>query len=203
MFKNYSISEIFSTPIIKIKFKYHKKYKFKDIEKKEKYPGHWKIPLNTTFPNIITSDEFIDIQTINHLKLDIKKSINVVFKKLNLPVNYEFNNFWYNIYHLNQGQEPHNHLPQDGLHLEKIYWSGIYYAKNATPTSFFTPSSFGDLYNFLGASDSKLKKFYTHKILLEVNDGDILLFPPYLTHSVSKVEKENPMRLTFSFNLDL
>jgi hypothetical protein len=203
MIKNYSISEVFSTPIIKTKFKYHKKYKFKSIQKKERYPGHWKIPLNTTFPNITESDNFIDIETIDSLKKDLRKCIDKVFKDLDLPLEYTFYNFWYNIYHISQGQEPHNHLPQDGLRLEKVYWSGIYYAKNATPTSFFTPSSFGERFNFIGAEKSKLKKFYTHEISPKVNDGDIVLFPAYLLHSVPKVKKEKPMRLTFSFNLEL
>lgn len=201
--KNHSIIEIFPTPIIKIKFKYHKKYKFKDISKKERYPDGWKVPLNTTFPNIIESDDFITLETINSLKKDIGKCMDKVFKDLNLPLDYTFYNFWYNIYHISQGQEPHNHIPLDVLRLEKLYWSGIYYAKNCTPTSFFTPSSFGEQFNFIGAKNSKLKKFYTHQISLKVSDGDIVLFPSYLLHSVPEVEKEKPMRLTFAFNLEL
>jgi hypothetical protein len=201
--KKYNIIDVFSTPIIKVKFKYHKKYKFKNIESKERYPGHWKIPLNTTFPDIIESDDFIDLKSVDCLKKDIKKCIDKVFKNLDLPLDYNFYNFWYNIYHISHGQEPHNHLPQDGLRLKKVYWSGIYYAKNATPTSFFTPNTFGDPFNFIGAKESKLKKYFTHEISVEVNDGDIILFPAYLMHSVPKVKKEKSMRLTFSFNLEL
>ena len=33
-----------------------------------------------------------------------------------------------------------------------------------------------------------------------INDGDIILFPPYLEHEVKKQTSES-MRLTFSFNL--
>jgi hypothetical protein len=199
----YSILEIFPTPVIKVKFKQHKKYKFENIEKKEKYPKHWKLPLNTTFPDMIQGDEFIDLETLYSLKGDIRKCIDVVFKDLSLPTKYSFINFWYNIYHLNQGQEPHNHLPQNSFGLSKVYWSGIYYAKNSTPTTFFTPSSFGDPYNFLGSTESKLKKFYTHKISLDIEDGDILLFPSYLHHSVPKIKKDIRMRVTFAFNLEL
>ena len=37
-----------------------------------------------------------------------------------------------------------------------------------------------------------------------VEDGDILLFPPYLDHSVeSKPHHKDRMRMTFSFNITL
>ena len=37
-----------------------------------------------------------------------------------------------------------------------------------------------------------------------VEDGDILLFPPHLEHSVqSKPENKNKMRMTFSFNIGI
>jgi hypothetical protein len=200
---NCNIFEVFSTPILNIKFEYHDKYKFKDIRRKDRYPGHWKLPLNTTFPNILESDDFIDLKTVDSLKSDIRKCIDNVFENLDLPTKYNFSNFWYNVYHLNQGQESHHHLPHSGLGLEKVYWSGVYYAKNATPTSFFTPSSYGDSFNFIGAKESKLKKFFTHEISLKVSDGDIILFPAYLVHSVRKITEENGMRVTFSFNLQL
>jgi hypothetical protein len=203
MFKNYSISEAFSVPIIKIKFKYHKKYKFKDIEKKERYPGHWKIPLNTTFPNIFQSDEFIDLQTVDSLKTDIKKCINKVFKKLNYPTEYQFHNFWYNIYHSNQGQEAHNHLPHKPMN---VYWSGIYYAKNSTPTSFHIPTAWSTPVlseNSFTLDEKKHKQNYSRIITPKVNDGEIFLFPAYLFHSVPLRENINSMRLTFAFNLQL
>jgi hypothetical protein len=206
MLKNYKITDIYSVPIIKIKFKQHKKYKFEDIEKKERYPGHWQIPLNTTFPNIIQSDEFIDLETISNLKCDIKKSIDKVLKKLNYPTNYYFHDFWYNIYHINQGQEPHNHLPSNEVELRNVYWSGIYYAKNSTPTTFHIPTSWitpilsEDIF---ALDEYERNKLYSHTVSPKVSDGEIVLFPAFLFHSVPLRKEKDQMRLTFAFNLQL
>ena len=53
LFRKYEIIEIFPTPIIKIKFKYHNKYEIGDYEKKEHYPSTWKMSLNTSFPFLV------------------------------------------------------------------------------------------------------------------------------------------------------
>lgn len=198
--KPYSIIEIFPTPIIKTKFKYHKKYKIGTYEKREHFPSTWKVPLNTSFPNIKENDDFIDPNTLIMLKQDMKKCIDKLFHKLNIHSEYYFEDFWYNIYHKDQGQEPHDHLPSN-MNSNISYWSGIYYAKNASPTTFIRNDILSGCLKFFNNDRNKLKKYFNNSFP-QVKEGDILLFPSHLIHAVPLIKRDNHMRVTFAFNIN-
>jgi len=198
--KSYDVIEVFSTPIIKTRFPYHKKYKIGNYEKKEHFPSTWKIPLNTSFPNIEENDDFIDQNTLIMLKQDIKKCVDKLFRKINVTSDYYFEDFWYNIYYKDHGQEPHDHLPSN-INSNISYWSGIYYAKNASPTTFIRNDLFKNSLNFFNNDRNKLKKYF-NDIFPSVKEGDILLFPSYLIHAVPIIKKDNYMRVTFAFNIN-
>ena len=195
----YKIAGIFPVPIIQIKFGQHHKYTFSSIEQENRKPKGWRIPLNTSFPNIEKDDNFISMETANELKSDIKESIDSVFKELNITTKYLINEFWYNVYHKNQGQEVHTHLGPINP-----YWCGIYYNKNSTPTGFVKESGIHAVHNVPDWRDSKLNLFFLNNIEMSAEDGNIILFPPYLKHYVPpqrKIDSDDKMRLTFSFNL--
>ena len=197
----YSVIGLFPVPIMQIKFNQHHKYAFPTIEQENRKPKGWRIPLNTTFPNIKEDDSFISMKTADELKSDIKESIDSVFKELNITTKYHINEFWYNIYHKNQGQEVHTHLGPI-----TPYWCGIYYNKNSSPTGFVKEGGIHDVHNVLDWGNSKLNSFFVDNIKVPAEDGDILLFPPYLKHFVplqEKIDSDDKMRLTFSFNLFL
>lgn len=198
----YDVFRLFPIPIVKFKFKYHSKYYFENIEKSVNLPEEWEIPLNTSFPNIQDDDNFIHFTIRDRLKSDVQICINEVFSDLNLPINYSLNEFWYNIYHKNQGQETHNHLTY--INQKSNYWSGIYYNKNASPTKFNRSDVSYQTHFFPGYRESKIKDCYYYSMSPYVEDGDILLFPPHLQHEVlvNNLQDSN-MRLTFSFNLVL
>lgn len=123
-------------------------------------------------------------------------------RKINLPNNVDFLNFWYNIYHNNQGKEPHWHLPSVGNQMP--YWSGIYYNKNCNPTIFHRDHGSYRTHNFAGVEDSEINDCAWVEYIPNIVDGDILLFPPHLIHSVKLDSRyKELMRLTFSFNLKL
>ena len=202
MSKNFETIGLFPVPIIRIKFKDHYKYNFPEVEKKDKKPSGWKIPLNTTFPNIPDDDLIVPPTVRDSLMRDMKDAIVDVFEPLNLPTNIGYNNFWYNIYHDNQGQESHDHLGSVGSLLP--FWSGVYYNKNSTPTTFHRDDGTYKTQLFQGAENTSLAPCLAPNISPDVEDGDILLFPPYLTHSFeSKNPHKNSMRMTFSFNITL
>ena len=93
----------------------------------------------------------------------------------------------------------HNHLG-----VINPYWSGIYYNKNASPTVFVKESGIHDAHIIPNWGDSKLNIFFTKNSTLPIEDGSILLFPPYLKHFVPEqetIDSDDKMRLTFSFNL--
>ena len=199
---DFNVLALFPIPIIKFRFKEHDKYFFNDIEKQVNLPKGWIVPLNSTFPNIPDDDLLVPSEVREQMILDLTKDIDEVLIQLKCPLNYYFSDFWYNIYHDNQGQETHNHLAVPGH--KAIYWSGVYYNKNASPTKFYRPNKMYSTQLFPGYEDCELHDFYYSDFSPSVEDGDVLLFPPYFEHSVTSYDyhKDN-MRMTFSFNLTL
>jgi hypothetical protein len=196
----HKILNIFPVPLIQIKFDKHENYYFEDIEKSVNMPESWQVPLNSSFPEIPDDDKFISPIIRDCLIIDITKCVKKVFAELNLPTEVHIDDFWYNIYHGNQGQEPHDHLGDVGSLLP--FWSGIYYNKNSSSTCFIRSDKMYKTQCFPESNNSKLSGSFDEKYFSEVNDGDILLFPPYLDHCVmSESWHENNMRLTFAFNI--
>jgi len=200
---NYEMLGLFPVPLIVIKFKDHHKYDFPEVEKKDNKPYNWVDSVNTSFPIIKDDDPIISPIVRDNLKRDLKDSIVEVFRQLNFPTNIDFLELWYNIYHDNQGQEKHDHSSHVGQTVP--FWSGIYYNKNASPTEFFKfNSTITDTQKFDGYRESALASCLAKSVSPDAKDGDILLFPPYLKHSVkSKPQHKNEMRMTFSFNITL
>ena len=200
---NYEMLGLFPVPLIVIKFKDHHKYDFPEVEKKDNKPYNWVDSVNTSFPIIKDDDPIISPVVRDNLKRDLKDSIVEVFRQLNFPTNIDFLELWYNIYHDNQGQEKHDHVSHVGQTVP--FWSGIYYNKNASPTEFFKcNSTITDTQKFDGYRESALASCLAKSVSPDAKDGDILLFPPYLKHSVkSKPQHKNEMRMTFSFNITL
>ena len=202
MFKNFETIGIFPVPLLKIKFKDHYKYNFPEVEKRDQKPDAWLKSLHTTFPFIKDDDPLVPYPLRESLKKDLYDSIVETFEQLNIPTNIEFMQLWYNIYHDNQGQENHDHL--SGVGTQLLFWSGIYYNKNTSPTKFFRSDNIYKTHLFDGAENSSLAPCLADSFSPSVEDGDILLFPPYLTHSVeSKPQHQDSMRMTFSFNITL
>ena len=202
MSNNFEMIGLFPVPLLKIKFKDHHKYNFPEVEKKVQKPDDWKTPLQTTYPFIEDDDPLVPYSIKESLTKDLYHSIVETFEQLNIPTNIEFEQLWYNIYHDNQGQEIHDHLGGVGNVL--LFWSGIYYNKNATPTTFYRGDNTYRTQRFDGFEKTALHPCLVDSSNPLVEDGDILLFPPYLTHSfTSEPQHKNGMRMTFSFNIAL
>ena len=202
MSKNFETLGLFPIPIIKIKFKDHYKYNFPEVEKKDKKPDNWTRSVNTTFPFIEDDDLIVPPIVRDSLMKDLKDAIVDVFQELNFPTTIDFPQLWYNIYHDNQGQEKHTHFSQVGYPVP--FWSGIYYNKNASPTKFFNTNDMRETQQFNGWEESKIAPCLAEACFFPVEDGDIILFPPYLPHGVeSTPAHQNKMRMTFSFNIAL
>jgi hypothetical protein len=196
------VHKIFPTALLQFSFNNHKKYNFPNAVETVNKPDNWDLPLNTSFPNIKPDDSFINLETQVSLKYDLLQCIQDSLQKINLPNTVDFLNFWYNIYHNKQGQEPHWHLPSVGNVMP--YWSGVYYNKNCNPTVFHRDHGSYRTHNFAGAENSEVADCSWVEYRPDISDGDIVLFPPHLIHSV-RLEPQHAelMRLTFSFNLRL
>ena len=202
MSKNFETIGLFPVPVIKIKFKDHYKYNFPEVEKKDKKPDGWVGSVHTTFPDIHVDDPLVPYSIQKSLKNDLKTCIVEVFQEIQIPYDISFDQFWYNIYHDNQGQEEHHHFPVVGGNIP--FWSGIYYNKNASSTKFKRTDYVYKTQQFLNNEKSLLNAAYADSFSPDVEDGDILLFPPYLPHSVESLDKhKDEMRMTFSFNIEL
>ena len=202
MSNNFEMIGLFPVPLLKIKFNHHYKYNFPEVEKRDQKPERWVKSLHTTFPSIPDDDLIVSSFVRDSLKKDLYDSIVETFEQLNIPTNIEFLQLWYNIYHDNQGQEKHAHFSDVGQIVP--FWSGIYYNKNASPTQFFNINDMRNTQKFCGFEETALAPCLAEGCHFPVEDGDIILFPPYLPHSVaSKFEHKNKMRMTFSFNITL
>jgi hypothetical protein len=200
MSKDFEIMGLFAVPLLKIKFKDHYKYNFPEVKKKDQKPDSWVKSLHTTFPDIPDNDPIVSSFVKDSLRKDLKDSLVNVFKEINLPDTIDFTNLWYNIYHDNQGQEKHSHLAFVGQIAP--LWSGVYYNKNASPTRFFRSDRLYRTQILPEAQNTALDVCLAENFSPEVEDGDILIFPPYLEHSVASTpEHKNKMRMTFSFNI--
>jgi hypothetical protein len=198
------LKSLFPTPLIRFKFTKHYLYHFDEIPKSVNKPDGWIKPLNTSF-GIDDGDNFLSTDTKNKLISNIKNDIDEVFSKLEIPTCYDIpkNQFWYNIYHDNQGQEIHDHI--SGPEGKNPYWCGIYYNKGNIPTSFIRPYTLHRINRHPEYMDTKspLFKFYNDMESPTIEPGDIIMFPPWMEHyvDVGDICKDN-MRLTFSFNLE-
>lgn len=190
----------FSVPFIQFKFSKHANYNWPEVDKMERKPETWHIPLNTSFPNIKDDDPIVDPKTRDRLKRDLTADMIEVLKDLSILPVFELRDFWYNIYHDGQGQEPHDHL-SDCMN-KSPFWSVIYYAKNASPTVFIRPDSLGyRTQEFPLWMQSKINGCFAPSHIPDVADGDVIMFPPYIKHMVQHAEPK--MRMTFATNLIL
>lgn len=192
------LKRLFSVPVIKFKFTKHNQYKFPSIERSERIPDGWEVSLNTSFPFIGDDDSFVTLDVRDNLQEDLLCDISKVLKKLELPDKIYMHQFWYNIYHDNQGQESHDHASGSGD--VNAYWCGVYYNRGSSPTTFHAPHRYMKT-TIPSEVGPLMDQFYTDMHDVEVEDGDVILFPNYVVHEVRPDPDRKDMRLTFSFNL--
>mgnify|MGYP001182431555 FL=1 len=201
------IIDLFATPVIAFKFEKHDEYvtKWQNWEKEDNTPEGWNCSLYTSFPNVKSNDPKIPKDLISNLKEDLLFNIKKTLLKHRLSERLKYQTFWYNAYYQGQNQEPHNHLlsPAQGI---PPTWSGVYFAKNCLPKQFRFHRADLSLWtqNMFNVSKSPLEKYYEPRHDTVFSDGDVILFPPHVRHSVKVTEPLNVdnQRLTFAFNLD-
>lgn len=189
---------LFSVPVIRFKFSKHNNYKFPDIKRSENIPDGWELSLNSSYPKIEDDDNFVDSKTRDSLKNDLITDIKKVLKKLEISSDVCVTEMWYNVYHDDQGQEPHDHI--GGLGGLNPYWSGIYYNKRASPTTFHNNNKYMK-FILPPETGNIMAEFYHDMYNLECEDGDVILFPPWLVHEVIPDKNRKDMRLTITFNV--
>ena len=88
---------------------------------------------------------------------------------------------WFNVHDANMYQEAHDHSPS--------IVSGIYYLQlDILPATFLNPSG----------TDSVLPNTFPN--YLNIQEGNLIIFPSHLMHSVKRSGSEN-LRVSYSFNI--
>ena len=201
--KQSEIIELFPTYVLKFKFEKHDQYvdNWDNWEQCGRQPKSWQCEVNTSYPQVQQDDPYAPMDIVEELKKDLQFQVKKLHKSYRLHTNIAFYNFWYNAYYEGQGQEPHNHLSVPG---KDPFWCGVYFAKNCFPGSFFFIKTeyshrIQQPFNY---RDTPMNKYYDEFYSTEYSDGDLIIFPPHLHHSV-KVGSPNrsEQRLTFSFNI--
>lgn len=105
---------------------------------------------------------------------------------------------WLNTYEHSHYQEPHTHLPG--------FYSAIHYVKfdprEHESTHFCNPQH--DIYAFMfdgSFMDERLNPHLQETTNLCVEEGDLIIFPSHLKHSVPKNDSKE-LRMTVSFNIN-
>mgnify|MGYP001181622644 CR=1 FL=1 len=195
---------IFATPLLFSRFKKHGTHQFPDIPKKDRKPKGWILPVNTSFPGQIEeniNDPYMSMELLTSVHNDILEHCKGMMESIGAPSDISLTQFWYNSYYEGQGQEVHNHLSPSNIN---PFWSGIYFAKNC----YRGQLQFSNMEHGLRTQPpwphqlSKLKEYYHSVFCVGGEDGNIVLFPPFLNHHVKVgIENRHKMRLTFSFNI--
>jgi len=127
--------------------------------------------------------------------------------KNNLDVNfhnYILNNPWYNYYQKYSNQELHDHIQFDSNKMFQLF-SGIHYLKlnqDHPKITFYNPSLAHIMYegtNFFN-DDNLNHSFFKKYFVLDVKEGDLIIFPSCLGHAVFQQTVDDP-RITIAFNI--
>ena len=170
----------------------------KCYEKKElPIPDGWLTDkLTTSFDQDKLNHKIFESEKIHKLYM---KYISSVFDK---PVSFSLGDMWFNYYIDGEYQEEHNHINSSPFQ-PPVHFSCIHYLKydeeEHESTTFHDPISALRSHSFEMESN-----YYKESWTPKVKEGDLLIFPSYLSHHVpkSKSTLDNP-RITIAFNLRL
>lgn len=126
------------------------------------------------------------------------KNIEEMARELNVSGAVGINNAWLNAYKKGQSHDLHDHLPSQ--------FSAIHYVKYDsnlhTPTIFVNPYrqvSISSAPRYDTSDMSKVPPMWGPQSFLNVEEGDIVIFPSFFEHKVAK-QSSDEMRVTLSFN---
>jgi len=157
------------------------------------------IPETWTTDKILTSfSEEPDIIKNNKILLE-NTYLDCISEIFDREVEVDIKNIWYNVYLNGEYQEDHDHL---GGIFNPIHFSFIHFLcfdkLDHKPPEFRDPLS--QLRNLsLELDSNKCGEVY----IPQINEGDLLMFPSYLQHSVPAGKKTSYPRITLSFNISV
>jgi len=174
-------------------------YKIEYFYKKKKL----KVPDGWLTDNLFTTFDMGEINSFifHEDSIFFKYYHNYVKKFFDKPVEFEFEDIWLNVYSKGEFQEQHTHLTPE-IFTRRPHFSCIHYLKFDSevhePVIFVDPIE-EKRYNTIEMDSN----YYNNgRWSPYVREGDLLMFPPYLSHYVSKSDPTpNNPRISISFNI--
>ena len=113
--------------------------------------------------------------------------------------NINVSQMWYNVYNGGEWQEEHTHTGTIG---SPIHFACIHFL--SFDPNIHTPVTFIDPLITTRALSLEMKSNgYNDKVNLKYEEGDLIMFPSYLSHEVSPSIQSNYPRITISFNIEV
>mgnify|MGYP001178664743 FL=1 len=113
--------------------------------------------------------------------------------------NINVSQMWYNVYNGGEWQEEHTHTGTIG---SPIHFACIHFL--SFDPNIHTPVTFIDPLITTRALSLEMKSNgYNDKVNLKYEEGDLIMFPSYLSHEVSPSIQSDYPRITISFNIEV
>ena len=160
------------------------------------------VPEGWLTDNIFTTFNREDINShLFHKKSKIiQYYTSYVRKFFDKPVEFEIDDIWLNVYSKGEYQEEHTHLTPD-IFSPRAHFSCIHYLK--FDENVHVPVTFNDPIATMRFNTLEMESnYYVERWSPSIEEGDLLMFPPYLSHFVSKSEPTpNNPRISIAFNI--
>ena len=133
------------------------------------------------------------------LKREYLKAIGKIIKRPH-KIDLEHGDAWYNVYQDGEFQDQHNHVST--LNLNQHHYSCVHFL--SFNPEYHEPPVFNDPLSPLPSYTPEIDESpYREVWEPEVKEGDLLMFPIYVPHSVYPCQKSDYPRITITFNFSL
>ena len=196
---------LFPTPVVITKIEKHQEYKDRVLPLITK---KYKDSPNQTAPWARMEHTWTSFEKDEGLHIWDEQFEKVVYDYLNYmngsPIEWKINiDSWINVHDSNMYMEQHKH--------GGAVCSGIYYLqfdKDKDYPAIFNNPAENDLEHWAGLEsdfEPKIPALYksTYPNYLNLEEGDLILFPPYLTHLVKRSRHQHDkLRISYAFNVE-
>jgi len=157
------------------------------------------IPKDWSTDRILTSFE-TDNNVIEKNRAVLEREYrNCILDIFDKEVDFNFQDMWYNVYRDGEYQEDHDHL---GNPFYQSHFSFIHFL--SFDNTIHRPPEFKDPLAQIRNLSFELESCGCKELYIpKVCEGDVLMFPSYLIHSVRPSKPSNYPRITVSFNITL
>jgi uncharacterized protein (TIGR02466 family) len=167
-------------------------------------PSDWECSIHSSYksddPNMKLDSEWLNPIYAKYINSFLEEF-------LDKPAEFKIFDPWYNVFSINQFQEAHTHFPHDFslVHYVSFDESEHLATTFVNPNSIAAEAQFSfrkPLINKINKKDPKKSFYMTNYTPLDVQQGDLIIFPSSLSHFV-KYNTSSKKRITFTLNFEI